>query len=308
VSAQQTLSAAERDERIGRLYRERPRSRFLRASALALGALALYSFVTRDIAWRDLLSARRQANLERFLHRDAIPYPLRETGFTWTGLGEWASELMRGQGYHAMLATLWISVLAIVLAGAAASLLAPLGAHTLMDAQPFGNGGARGRTWPWRALVGGTRLLSVLLRAVPEYVWAFLLLAMLGSSAWPAVLALAIHNSGILARLGSETIENLAPAPLESLAGAGAGRRQLAALVAFPLALPRYLLYFFYRFETCVREATVLGMLGVVSLGYWIADARGRQHYDEMLLFVAAGAVLVIVGDAVSMIARRWIR
>ncbi len=54
-----------------------------------------------------------------------------------------------------------------------------------------------------------------------------------------------------------------------------------------PLALPRFLLYFFYRFESCIREATVLGMLGTVSLGYWIQDARGRQSYDEMLLLVA---------------------
>jgi len=50
----------------------------------------------------------------------------------------------------------------------------------------------------WRALSACTRAALILLRAIPEYVWAFLLLAMLGPSAWPAVLALAIHNSGIL--------------------------------------------------------------------------------------------------------------
>jgi phosphonate transport system permease protein len=88
----------------------------------------------------------------------------------------------------------------------------------------------------------------------------------------------------------------------------GASRRQIAALFLPPLALPRFLLYFFYRFETCVREATVLGMLGVVSLGYWIQDARARQHYDEMILFVALGAALVLLADVVSMVARGWLR
>jgi len=75
-----------------------------------------------------------------------------------------------------------------------------------------------------------------------------------------------------------------------------------------PLALPRFLLYFFYRFETCVREATVLGMLGVVSLGYWIQEARARQTYDELLLFVGLGALLVLAADAVSIAARGWLR
>lgn len=293
---------------IRELHRRRPRSRLVRASGWALVLLAIYAFGCGDIEWADFFSARRQSNLARFLEQDALPYPLRESGFSWSGLFAWASELFSSRGLAAMSATLWISVLAIVLAGAVALVLAPLGAHTLATAQPFTYSAERRGRGLWRALVVVTRLFAVVLRAIPEYVWAFLLLAMIGATAWPVVIALAIHNSGILSRLGSETLENLDPAPLESLAAVGAGRRQLTTLGALPLALPRFLLYFFYRLETCVREATVLGMLGVVSLGYWIADARGRQNYDEMILFVALGAVLVLLGDLVSYLARRWIR
>jgi len=293
---------------IRELYRSRPRSRLVRGTAWLLALFALYSFVSGEIAWRDFFSARRRSNLDRFLAEDALPYPLREGGFTWSGFTEWASALLRSHGLEAMGATLWISVVAIVIAGAVSLLLAPLGARTLANAQPFTDSReARGRR-TWFALVSLTRVFAVLLRAIPEYVWAFLLLAMIGPTAWPVIIALAIHNSGILARLGSETIENLESAPLESLAAVGASRRQLSTLAALPLALPRFLLYFFYRFETCVREATVLGMLGVVSLGYWIADSRGRQNYDEMILLIALGAVLVLIGDLVSYGARRWIR
>ena len=60
--------------------------------------------------------------------------------------------------------------------------------------------------------------------------------------------------------------------------------------------------------ETCVREATVLGMLGVVSLGYWIQDARAKQYYDEMILLVAVGAAIVLVADLASALARRYVR
>ena len=147
------------------------------------------------------------------------------------------------------------------------------------------------------------------MRAVPEFILAFLLLAVLGPrNAWPAILALAIHNCGILARLGSEVVENLEPAPLRALAAVGAPRRSMVVFGVLPLALGRDLLYFFYRFETCVREATVLGMLGVLSLGYWIQDARAKQYYDEVFLLVLFSVGLVLMADLLSVLARRSIR
>ena len=56
---------------------------------------------------------------------------------------------------------------------------------------------------------------------------------------WPAVLALAVHNGGILGRLGAETIENLDPGPLRSLRVIGAPRRSVLAAAVFPLGLGR---------------------------------------------------------------------
>jgi phosphonate transport system permease protein len=75
-----------------------------------------------------------------------------------------------------------------------------------------------------------------------------------------------------------------------------------------PLVMPRFLLFFFYRWETCVREATVLGMLGIVSLGFYIQDARARQHYDVMVALIVLGSALVVIGDLVSAAAREAVR
>ena len=85
-------------------------------------------------------------------------------------------------------------------------------------------------------------------------------------------------------------------------------RRGVLAVGVFPLALGNYLLYFFYRFETCVREATVLGMLGVVSLGFYIQEARAKLYYDEMLLLIGLGALIVLASDLASSLARRYLR
>lgn len=310
------LEQRDRRDAIRALHRRRPRSRLVRWTFIALALVSVWAWSPRvrifglpfgsgEIATGELFSARRRTNLERFLTESALPEPLRESGFSWRGLVDWAGPILADRGWSAMLATLWISILAAVLAAAAATLLAPLAARTLATHDPYqlcGNECRRG--FGWRALTGTTRLFLVALRAVPEYVWAFLLLAVLGPSAWPVVLALAIHNAGILGRLGADTIENLDVGPLRALRMLGASRRQLAGVAILPLTLPRLLLYFFYRFETCVREATVLGMLGVVSLGYWIQDARARHRYDEMLLLVALGACIVIASDVLSTLAR----
>ena len=83
---------------------------------------------------------------------------------------------------------------------------------------------------------------------------------------------------------------------------------RIAAFGLFPLVLPRFLLYFFYRFEACVREATVLGMIGIVSLGYFIGNARAVRAYDEVIFLILLGAVIVIAGDLVSAVTRRVVR
>jgi len=301
------MTAAERSARVRALWRTRPRSRVTELSVWALGALALAAWFSGEIWLGELFTERRRANLARFLREDALPRPLRDGEGGVGELWAWAGEVLSGRGAAAFLATLAIAVAAVVLAALAGALIAPAGARSLATREPYlfaGGAGGRG----WRALVALTRGLCVLLRALPEYVWAYVLLAMLGPSAWPAVLALAIHNAGILGRLGADTLENVERGPLTSLRSLGASRSQLAALAAMPLALPRYLLFAFYRFESCIREATVLGMVGVVSLGYWINDARARQRYDEMLLLIFLGALLVLLADVLSLVARRWVR
>jgi phosphonate transport system permease protein len=302
------MSEGERSAALRRLHRERPRSRLLRASLLVLAALVCWSWLSGTLDLRGFLDPRLRANLARFLSEELTPRPLRGRPFDAEVLAAWAGGILRERGARALGATAAISVLAIVLAGVLSWILAPLGARTLATREPWGLAPSRPEPG-WVALRIAARAGMILLRALPEYLLAFLLVLMLGSgSAWPAVLALALHNAGILGRLGAETVEDLEPAALRSLRAIGAGRRGILATGVLPLALGRYLLYFFYRFETCVREATVLGMLGVVSLGYWIQDARARLRYDEMLFLVLLGAGLVIAADITSALVRRYLR
>ncbi len=304
------MTDRERLRRIEALRRARPTRPFVRWSCYGLAALAAYAWLVGGLISSDLLSERRWASLARFAG-ELVPYPLRESGVTLPGLAAWASELWSDRGFEAAVATLAISVAAIVLAGALGGISTLTAARNLATPEPFLPGprpAGTGVRLFWRLAVAGTRLVQMFLRSIPEYVWVFLLIGVLGPTSWPAVLALMLHNAGILGRLNAEVVEALEPAPLESLRSVGAGRLEIAGWAVAPIALPRFLLYFFYRWETCVREATVLGLLGIVSIGFWIQDARARQQPDTMLFFILLGALLVILGDVLSGLLRRWVR
>lgn len=49
-------------------------------------------------------------------------------------------------------------------------------------------------------------------------------------------------------------------------------------------------------------------MLGIVSLGYFIQDARVRQQYDIVLALILLGVVIVLLGDVVSAAGRSAVR
>lgn len=299
-----------REEGIRALYRRRPRSVFLRLSCVAVIALVTLSWWSGGFAGGEFLSERRLRNMQRFL-TELRPHPLQGRDFDLAIAWQWTRELLADRGLTAAAATLAISILAIVLAAAAAAVLCFPAARNFTDAEPFTvslRAPPAGKRALWRSTRAGSSAILVFARAVPEYIWAFLLLILLGPSAWPAVLALAIHNAGILGKLASEVIEDLDRAPLAALHAAGASRSQIAVTAIAPLVFNRTLLFFFYRWETCVRDATILGLLGIVSLGYWIQDARARNHYDEMFLLILLGAALVMIADVISAIARESVR
>ena len=307
VAVEPTRAEEGRRERVAELRARRPRDRFGRFSlGIAVGAiLAVWLWV--DLGMRELGTARRLGNAARFL-TDLVPYPLRralsegevesqaEGELRWVEglevLFQWFLERLP-VALPALGVTLAIAVAAVGAAALLGALLAAL---------------ARRRTEMPRLVGAAARSVALVLRGIPEYVWAFFLVALAGPSVWPVVAALALHNAGILARLGAETADDLEPESLDALRNLGAGSLQVFVFGVVPQALGRWLLFFFYRWETCVREATVLGMLGVVSLGYWIEDARARRHLDEMFFLVLCGALLVVLGDVVSDRVRRHLR
>ena len=303
-------SDTSRAERVASLRKRRRRDPFLRGSLAALLLLVAGSGYLVGLDAGEMFTPRRLANLERFL-AEMKPYPLQgESWSSWRAVAWWAEQMQR-TGWEAARTTFAISVAASLLAGLGGLSLALLAARSLATAEPFAPEPRPAgvlRRGLWATLAYGTRALLLMLRAVPEYLWVFLLLAVFGPSAWPAVLGLAIHNAGVLGRLDAELLEHADTGPAKALRAAGAGRLQIATVALLPALLARLLLFFSYRWETCVREATVLGMLGIASLGFAIQEARVRGQVDVLVFLVAIGIGLVVLGDGLSALTRSRLR
>lgn len=290
------------DAQIAALRSARPRSYLLRWSLAFVVIASIAAWFFEDGLESILTSDQKIRNLQRFLSRLA-PEPLRD-GFTFKAAGQWFGEHLNADTVRASISTLTIATSAILLSSLAALFLIPAASRNLASATPAGIP-TRSPSLLWAAVRGLTGALFILARAIPEYLYAFILVAIFGPIAWPLVLALAIHNAGILGRLGAEVVENSPMSAVSESIARGGSRTAVYLTHILPDSFNRFLVYFFYRWETCVREATVLGMLGLLSLGSLISDAKVARHFDEMLLFVLIGAAIVMFGDLFSGFLRR---
>jgi len=295
-------------DRIAELKRARPRSPYLRVSAVVVLAGIVWAWLTSSPLLGRLTAERRWENFKNFVD-ELVPSPV-DRGGDWADALPWAWDLLTDEGFTALATTIGIATAAIILSGAFVLPLLPLASRELSRARPFGMwGGVRGR-WSaaLRRWIGPVvRFGFVLARAIPEYILAFLLISLLGLQVWPLVLALAIHNLGILGRLWGEVVENADPVSARHAVASGSARSGAFYTRIFPESFNRFLIYFFYRWETCVKDATVLGMLGLLTLGKLIALSKGF-FWDEMFFYVLLAASVIVVGDFFSTFLRRKLR
>ena len=290
---------------VAQLWKLRGSSLFLRSSLLVVLIGGSMSWLLEDRWGAGISWEQRMRNLDRFTG-EIVPYPVREADGDWGEFGPWLGEKMSEGGSEAVWQTFHLGTASILLAGVLALIGTRFAARSLASSVPRG---VRDGSPAWRAILGSVlRGAAMLGRAMPEFILAFLLLRIFGPTVWALIIALAIHNGGILLRLGAEVIDN-APCRASSVILAQGGSRTsvyVGALV--PAGFSRLVLFLFYRWESCIREATVLGMLGVASLGFLISDARVSFFYDEMVLLVALGAALVFFGDLTSDFVRYKLR
>lgn len=216
-------------------------------------------------------------NVARFFTRDIVPAPLRnEEG--WSATFHWLAELLTTQALPGLWNTLILGQVALVGTGILALLFFPL------ISRHFGNAPSRG--------LG--HLFLVVARSTPEYILAYILLQLWGPSMLPAMVALALHNAGIIGHLTGRQSNELA---LRPDAPKGVNRYTWELV---PRLYPSFLAFLFYRWEIIVRETAILGILGIHTLGFYVDSAIQDIRFDRALVLILVTALLNIGIDALS--------
>jgi phosphonate transport system permease protein len=136
-------------------------------------------------------------------------------------------------------------------------------------------------------------------RAINEMVFAMLFIVAVGLGPFAGVLALMVHTTGTLAKLFSEAVEAIDPRPVEGIRATGAHPLVEIAYGVIPQVLPLWLSFTLYRFESNVRSASVVGMVGAGGIGVVLFEViRGFQYAQTCAVLI----ILVVSVSAIDLV------
>jgi phosphonate transport system permease protein len=150
-----------------------------------------------------------------------------------------------------------------------------------------------------------TRRLMDSARAINEMVFAMLFVVAVGLGPFAGVLALFVHTTGVLAKLFSEAVEAVDHRPIEGIRATGANWLQEVIFGVIPQVLPLWVSYSLYRFESNVRSATVLGIVGAGGIGVVLWEYIRGFYYGETAAVMLVVIASVILLDLLSQRLRR---
>ncbi|NMH63578.1 ABC transporter permease [Shewanella salipaludis] len=221
----------------------------------------------------------------RFLSQDIWPPMLQGVSHLeqldlqrLNALGSWLFTLLEKQALPGIFATLILALVALAMTHVLTLLWLPLVSRKL-----------RGK---W-TVFGGKAMLLVL-RSLPEYLLAFVLMLLLGPSMLPAMLALALHNAALLIFLTTRQSDKLVVSAQFS------PKLDNYFYEILPRLYPGVMALLFYRFEVILRETAIFGMLGIATLGFYIDSQFVEIRFAGALVLMCFTAMMNIGVDALG--------
>ncbi|MDY7079971.1 MAG: phosphonate ABC transporter, permease protein PhnE [Chloroflexota bacterium] len=164
---------------------------------------------------------------------------------------------------------------------------------------PFGLLAAR-NTAPHPTVYQITRLIMNVNRAIPDIIFALVFVAAVGLGPFGGVLALAVGSIGFMGKLYAESIEAIDPQQVLAVRATGANRLQTFLYGVVPQALPLIASYSLLLFESNVRSATILGLVGAGGVGFTIHKYLSLFQYRYLTGALILITITVTVVDRVS--------
>jgi phosphonate transport system permease protein len=150
------------------------------------------------------------------------------------------------------------------------------------------------------ALRQSTRAVLIVLRSIPELVWALVLVRVVGLGPTAGVLAIALTYGGMLGKVYGEILESGETPPAQALLRNGAGRLQAFFYAVLPTNAAELVSYTVYRWECAIRSSVVLGFVGAGGLGQQMDNSMKMFNGGEVATMLLVFIALVALADRAS--------
>ena len=137
-------------------------------------------------------------------------------------------------------------------------------------------------------------------RSVNSMIWALLIVQVVGPGLFASILAIAIRSLGMISKLMYEAIEEINIEPIEAITATGASKAQIFIYGYLPQLMPSFVSTSVYRWETNIRESTIIGIVGGGGIGLLLNSAINRLAWDQVMTILITILGTVVVSEWVS--------
>jgi len=142
-------------------------------------------------------------------------------------------------------------------------------------------------------------------RTFHELIVAIIFVKAVGFGPLAGVLTLTVNSVGFFSKLLAERIETIDRGQIEAIRATGASRGAVLVYGVLPQVLPRIVGLTIYQWDIHLRQSTIIGIVGAGGIGSTLYNAFSRYDYDFALAILLVIVAIVLVGEAVSALARR---
>ena len=148
------------------------------------------------------------------------------------------------------------------------------------------------------------RWVLIVLRSIPELIWALVFVRVVGLGPAAGVLAIGLTYAGMLGKVYGEILESGDAHATKTLLRNGSGRLQAFFFGLLPQNATELTSYTVYRWECAIRSSAVLGFVGAGGLGQQMDNSMKMFNGGEVATMLIVFMLLVGLADLLS----SWLR
>lgn len=146
------------------------------------------------------------------------------------------------------------------------------------------------------------------LRTIPSLIWAALLVSVFSIGRFSGIIALSLIAFLMSLKLFREYIESINENQLNSTRTVGANSIQVLRYCVLPHMFELSISVFFITFETNIRSATILGLVGAGGIGQIMWRDLNHLRYDNLSTLILILFLTILLIDFISLFLRRALK